>query len=440
MKKFILLFCMFCLVFPGKYINAEKKLNNNTSKMYSRNSVAVNEDRMILYYSPASNMSAWWKDMYVDGKYSYCLKFEDLIQNTNDHQLNDPLQVYSEKDWNKFTLFAMYGERRYEQTGDIKYRYAAQALIHGHFLPNGQKMRFYSFHSGQKVEFDVNNHRNEITSLYETHSKLPNLPVSLMDFKVGDSYKLTDSNKVLNKYNVVSTSDKFKLKKDGNVLQVDILKAGSGKFSLKNDLHSKKGEVLFWTSSKFQDLITVTSFTPAEVEYTISSTEKFGRLEIHKLDSESKELIGPAKFVLRKLEGENYIDLETFVVDKIYERKNLKLGKYQLEEITAPTGYSLSSTKYDFEITKDKQFVLLEVENTKEVQIVEPEEPEIVEVDDPVLEPVVEPEVDSETEAIIEVETVPETLPKTGLNYSVLLGLLTFLVLLCVIRLKPLKN
>ncbi len=404
MKKFILFFISVLLLFPGKSFNAQTSVKELDGMVYSRNSVAVNEDTKVLYHSPASNIAVWWQDMYVDGNYSYCLKFEDLIENTSSHELKDPLSVYSQEVWNKFTLYAMYGERRYAQTKDVRYRYATQALIHGHFLPQGSSMRFYSFHSGVKQEFDVNSYKSEIVSLYESHIKLPLLDLDNTEFKVGDSYSFEDKNNILRNYSVENKSESFEVSIDNNNLVVEVDDVGEDTFKLKSDVYSKKGDVFFWTSNIYQDLITVTSFTPSEVEYTIASTPKYGSLELYKIDSETKEPLHGAKFVLRKLQDKSFVDIDTIEVEGFYKYDNLELGTYQLEEIVAPIGYDLSELTYEFEIVEDMQVVILEVENN---------------------------------EVVVE---VVETLPKTGLNYSYFIGFSTLIIILFVIRKKAIKN
>ncbi|MFV0499003.1 MAG: prealbumin-like fold domain-containing protein [Bacilli bacterium] len=362
MKKIICTLILI-LAFGQNDIVSANEGGEFKEKIYKKSDVKVFEDKNILYYSTYSNIHVYWQDKYVNDKYSYCLLFEDLIKDGNEHTLENPIDYYKEDVWNKISLIAMYGERQFAVTKDKKYRLATQALIH-ETVNSKTKMKFYDMRSNKK-EFSVSSYKQEILNLYNNHLILPNLDLNSVDFKVGDEYIFNDSNNVIDRYHLVTTNNNVKFEKKDNKLKITVINQGENSFSLVSDKYYKDGEILLWVSSKYQDLVSVTYFNPSKIDYSFISTNKVGSLTINKIDSVSRKELSGAEFKLQRENGNNLIDIKTFIVDRTFFIDNLEYGKYILTEIKAPDGYSLSESVYKFEINDDSNNIKLKVENQK---------------------------------------------------------------------------
>lgn len=362
MKK-IILFLLLVSIFPGKHISAEEV--NDTKTITKDGRVEVDVSSTLLYYSSESKISTWWKDKYVDGNYSYCLKFEDLIKETSDHNLKDPLEVYSQEQWNKTSLFAMYGERRFELTNDKNYRIAAQVLIHETIYNKSSIMKLYDYSSGSKKEYSVEAYKQELIDLYNLHLMLPSFDFSLTDFVVGQTYSFEDNNEIVSKYYLENNSDALEIDVLDNRINITVTAAGESTFSFVSDNYQKDGKVMFWSSSKYQDLITVTYFDPARVDFSITSREVYGNVEITKLDANTGEYLSGATFSLQQLVDDEYVEIAQFTVDEVFLYEHLQSGIYKIVELTAPEGYSLGNNEYMFEITIDNETVKIDVLNSK---------------------------------------------------------------------------
>ncbi|MFV0424126.1 MAG: collagen binding domain-containing protein [Bacilli bacterium] len=364
MKKFLKFIIIAALLFPGKSVSSESKISGENIN-YNKNSVNIVENRNILYYSTFSNIGVYWQDLYVNGKYSYCLNFEDLIENGSNHYLEDPQKYYSDNHWNMISLYAMYAQRAFERTGDKNYQLAGQALIHESFEDKPTEMKFYDVSSGLRKEFNVDSYKKEIIDLYNTHLTIPNLNFGDTSFKVGDIYSFEDQNYIIKNYDIEDVNGNSEISIEENSLKIKVKGSGKTTFTLTSDKYSKDGEIMLWVASNMQDLITVTSYNPTKIDYDFVSTVKTGSLEVFKVDSTTKEKLNGAEFTLKKYTDGNIIDISDFTVNEYITLSDLEIGKYQLVETKAPIGYIKKNNSIEFEIKNDGEVVVLEIENDK---------------------------------------------------------------------------
>lgn len=361
MKK-IFIFIIAMMLIPTKVVSATEEVKFDN---YARSDVQVIKDYNVLYYSPSENITTYFQHISVNNVYSYCLKYSDIIENTSDHSLENPQNMFSDEQWRLFSLYAMYGERLFSQTNDVNYRYAAQALIHEQTSPVQTPMIFYNYSQGIKTAFSVDSYKQEIINLYNIHITLPNIDIESTEFKVGDEYKFADTSNVISKYYLETDSEFADFSIEDNYLKINVKKQGVQNFALVSSPESKEGDVLLWTSSKFQDLVSVSAFNPSRIDYSFETRNKIGSLVINKKDSATKELLSGAVFNLKKESEGAFVDVGNYTVDKELRIDNLEVGNYILEEISAPAGYKISDQKYEFSISEDGEVVILEIENLK---------------------------------------------------------------------------
>ncbi len=347
MKKFILCLLCFLVLFPGKSISAA--------------SIEVKENKTLLYYSSTNKIGVWYQSIYVDGKFSYCLQFEEKIVSGANHKEEEPSKYYSESQWERISLYAMYAEHLYSKTQNMNYRYAGSALIHG---VTGDNMIFYDYSSGSKKQYDISKYKTEIEAMYQKHISPPKFEISETDFKVGNTYEFEDTNKSLSSYVVDDASDNIKVELDDNKMKVEVLASGVSTFTLTSDVEVKDGYAKLLTSSSYQDLAVVSSYTPATVNYEFESSVKTGDISISKLDTNTEEFISGAEFTLRKLIDGVYVDIDNYTVNEQLLLTDMEVGSYQLVETKAPEGYELTGEVYEFEVLEG-EVTYVEVFNSK---------------------------------------------------------------------------
>ena len=91
------------------------------------------------------------------------------------------------------------------------------------------------------------------------------------------------------------------------------------------------------------------------------------KVVIKKVDSSDNKVIKGAKL---QLTNENGKIIATWVTDGTgYTITNLEIGKYYIEELEAPNGYSLNKNKVSFEIKSKNEQKTIEFSNDKIVEV-----------------------------------------------------------------------
>lgn len=104
---------------------------------------------------------------------------------------------------------------------------------------------------------------------------------------------------------------------------------------------------------------TVSRNSQAVVEVSTTDKEKLTSIRIIKKDSDSGEKLENAFFELEKQIGENWARVGVYRTDSLGEIDiyGLKFGNYRLHETSAPQGYVLDNTPFEFEINETKEYV-----------------------------------------------------------------------------------
>ena len=114
---------------------------------------------------------------------------------------------------------------------------------------------------------------------------------------------------------------------------------------------------------------TIHKFKLTENEQTIVkkvvNIEKYGSLQILKLDKKSNAPIANVQFNIMDVNG-NILDTVTTDENGIAVSKNLPMGTYYYQEISAPNGYIMDKNVYDFTLETHEQIVNVTVYNEKE--------------------------------------------------------------------------
>ncbi|MDO4282847.1 MAG: SpaA isopeptide-forming pilin-related protein, partial [Clostridia bacterium] len=97
----------------------------------------------------------------------------------------------------------------------------------------------------------------------------------------------------------------------------------------------------------------------------VVNIEKYGNLQIIKLDKETKKTIANVTFNIIDSEG-TIVDIITTDANGIAVSKNLVLGTYSYYEVSAPNGYIIDNNVYEFKLTEHHEIKSLKVYNMKE--------------------------------------------------------------------------
>ena len=174
---------------------------------------------------------------------------------------------------------------------------------------------------------------------------------------------VTDTNGVLSAYNFTANSGNgVTFTRKGNTLTITAT-AAAAKNLLGEKTYSATGSafemdpdeaVLCWydRTGRYQAMASYTGVgrDPLRVYIKIRAVEEKGSLTINKVDAETDEALAGVTYRLFDASGNKVADVTTGADGKAVF-KDLPQGKYSYQEISAPSGYVVDSTKYQISIT-----------------------------------------------------------------------------------------
>lgn len=266
----------------------------------------------------------------------------------------------SEAQKERISLIAHFGYN-YKYHDHTKYYAIAQVMIWQTVDPNAQ-FYFTDSLNGNRIE----KYKGEIEhmeKLIENYQKEPSFANNEYNIVSGQDLSITDENSILSNY---KTNDKYTTI-DNNTLKVNNLPVGEHTIILTRNDDFHNDPVIFYESEDSQNFVTIGNTHQKEIKIKIKVTET--KVKINKLDKEtnSKENSTEAELEGAKyqLYDKNMKKLAIIEIDKNHEAyiKNLIYGKYYLQEIEAGKGYELDKNIYEFEITKEKPNIELNLYN-----------------------------------------------------------------------------
>lgn len=203
--------------------------------------------------------------------------------------------------------------------------------------------------SGEEIEFKNNN---------ITYKKVPLKDVSFslyanMDIYVGKTLKYK-------KGDLINT---YKTDKNGQIIIKDL---ELGKYYIKETktvlghiLDTKNHYFELKYKDQYEELVTKT--------INLENYLPKGELEFFKIDTKTRTYLKDALIEVYKKEKKDILIYQGLTSkDGKIVLENLPLGEYYIKEVKSPEGYYLSDEIINFKITKNKQVISLEMENTKE--------------------------------------------------------------------------
>ena len=316
-----------------------------------------------------------------DNAFMYCLQpFVDIDNNLPYYNIarSDFASVLNitEEQWDRIALLAYYGYQ-YNENGfnhsNNKWYAITQLMIWRTIEPQN-KFVFTDTLNGKDLPNKFADEIAEMDMLVKNHYTRPNFNITDLSIPLGQSKTLTDSNDVL-KYFKVSSTENVNAKIEGNNLILTATGIGKAKVNLVKNATKHSAPPIVYFKDGSQNVMRVGYYDPLPALFNLDVIG--GRVEIYKLDSETKESFPQGN---ASLENAIY-GIYTTNNEKIGELKTdfngyaisdylPSLGEFYIKEITPSKGYTLDKNKYSFVLNENVLLESLDVyEKVKETKL-----------------------------------------------------------------------
>ena len=301
-----------------------------------------------------------------DGSFVYCIEPGTPVSDGAVYPGQDFDQSYvgqmTQEQWRRITLLAYYGYG-YGNHTDIHWYTVTQYLI-WQTVPHGYDIYFTDSLNGNRIT-KYTNEINELNRLVEEHNISPNITNDTIDMVIGDTVELTDSNNVLNKFEVVDT-DNVSASISGNTLSITANDVGDGSVTIsKRDKNYSHPAIIYYHPTS-QDLMMRGAYDPIDVNLKIEIVG--GKVSVKKVDmdtglgiAQGDATLDGAVYGIYDLEGNRVGEVISKGGEYVTSDYLPSLGTFFLKEEKSSTGYELNETKYFFDITKDDLYPEVDV-------------------------------------------------------------------------------
>ena len=306
-----------------------------------------------------------------DGAFVYCVQPLVIVNSDATYQVTteDIAQVLSipQSTWSEISKIAYYGYGYSDPTHDHsadKWWAATQMLIWQKVDPTVDSY-FSNTAGGPKDDSVLRSEMNEIMDLVNKHLIKPNFTGMPSEMIIGQSVTLTDTNGVLNNYNIANVKGGT-VSKNGNNLTITATEVGEISFDIQK-LGNRYGNAIeLYYATDSQDVFHRGNIDPI----TMNSKVKVygGTVTINKTDEENLSQTPQGEATL---EGATYgvykedgTKVGTITTDKDGNATSdylPSLGRFYVLEEKASTGYEIDKNKYFFNITKDDLYPTVQV-------------------------------------------------------------------------------
>lgn len=343
MKKFIILIALLFFCHDVKALEVLLRIDNidNTYTYYYDSELGRNRYLYASKYIFNSNVA-------------YCLELGKKIESNIYNMSSSFDEINMDRDDIAFIKLISYYGYDYPHHNSDKYYMATQELIWKR-LSNTSVKWVKDLNPSNVI--DVSFEKNEIMSLVNNHYVKPSFDNYEVEMVLGKDLVITDTNGVLENYEVDSKYARI----DGNKLIID------GMIDTDEIILNKKNynDRVFFVYSSGNSQKMLSSGKVDNVSSKIKVKIKSGSLTIDKRDRENNSTIpqGEASLsgAIYELFDEEKNLVDCFIVGKKNTIDNLPLGKYYVKEKEASIGYLLDNNVYEVEVTEDENNISLTV-------------------------------------------------------------------------------
>lgn len=301
-----------------------------------------------------------------DGSFVYCIEPGTPVSDGAVYPGQDFDQSYvgqmTQEQWRRITLLAYYGYG-YGNHTDIHWYTVTQYLI-WQTVPHGYDIYFTDSLNGNRIT-KYTDEINELNRLVEEHNIRPNITSDTIDMVIGDTVELTDSNNVLNKFEVIDT-DNVSASISGNTLKITANDVGDGSIIIsKRDKNYSHPAIIYYHPSS-QDLMMRGAYDPIDVNLKIEIVG--GKVSVKKVDmdtglgiAQGDATLDGAVYGIYDLGGNRVGEVISKGGEYVTSDYLPSLGTFYLKEEKSSTGYELNETKYFFNITKEDLYPEVDV-------------------------------------------------------------------------------
>lgn len=347
-----------------------KELNNQSSTFGLTRATYVKASRRNLGWSSSqmTNMAM----LKMGDEVVFCIQPHQLISTADPYEVVYTKPNYiSNAELRKISLAVYYGMEYH--SGD-KWYATTQGLI-WHYLGESWSSCIVDFKDGTTNETMM----TELNNLVNSHTKKPSFDGSTLSISPGETITVTDINGMLDRFTVTESIDGVSITKTGNTLTITAASTASkGTYNVDVDNNANIGEgtnkyyTTWGTSIHGSDgwqrcgKIYVSSSDAVSSAFNIEVKENKGSLTLTKSSSNSTITSNNNNYSLANAVYGVYTDkscktkVAELTTDKNGKANSVELtaGNYYVKEISAPSGYALSSTVHSVVVSAGQTYTL----------------------------------------------------------------------------------
>lgn len=271
---------------------------------------------------------------YQNGKLVYCIEPWRVIgSNTYSSTEDFSASGHTEEEKKRMELIVHYGYG-YGNHNTLNYYLATQELI---WLFKDDYVKWTKTYSENGETINVDNEKNEILRLVNLHDTLPSFSGRCYMQYFNDKATINDTNNVIDNYDIITD---LKYTKNGSMITFELNKFGAHKVKLvSKNLSNDKTTVYYVPNSDSQKMVLFGFSNKKETEFSIVVDKV--NVRINKRDKNTNELIKSegTVFKIKDMTSNTYV-YDSVKVDKNgYAKVLLKQGNYEIEEVSASSGY-----------------------------------------------------------------------------------------------------
>lgn len=312
-------------------------------------------DKGTIYYQKART----YKQVGTE-KYAYCIEpFLTFKESSSYTSTIQPSNLTKEQK-DRIALIVHFGYN-YKSHTDMKWYAISQMMIWKTAAPNND-FYFTDSLNGKRVNIyqDEMNYMEKLIKEFKTEPSFSNQTFNIVS---GEDLSLWDSNNVINSY----TTKNKNVSISKNQLVAKNLPVGEHEITITRKETAHKTPLVFYQADNSQNLVTLGDIEEKNIKIKVIVKET--EVNINKLDKDNKSnkstgeanLSGAEYQIMDKDKNE----LQIISIDETLQAKikNLPYGKYYIREVKAGKGYTIDTEIYEFEITKEKPKITLNLYN-----------------------------------------------------------------------------
>lgn len=325
------------------------------------------------------------KKYVMDGRMVYCIEPGMNIM-TREYGLSSNLleSGISQNIINKISLIGHFG---YDYPGHQTDNYflAAQELIWE--IIGNNEIHFTTGINDTGNMINVDTEKNEIMSLVNHYNLKPSFDSTLVSGLYQDEIVLTDKNRVLSNYDIVSTNNDVRI--EGNNLVIKLSSLGSDKISLIRKKYDDMSSVFYYASNS-QDFMFLRADNIVTSVVNVNSYIPYSNISIFKTGLMLDGIDDSNDFIYKDrgldgvvfglyassdiYEADKLIYHENDLIEKLVTKngsvtsRNLPNGKYYLKEISTGDEFILNNSIIPIELDNYKEEVytyMVDLKNEK---------------------------------------------------------------------------